>query len=459
MDNLTISEKSSEKGPDINQEELILPNELKEEISKANELIIDSDEELDNSSISQITQEQTIDISNNSIKEKDSFDKKSNSSHINDNENITRHSNQREKRDNLSGISNNNDLIGISNNNDLTDISNVTDSSNDNEDSSEFGIFMGKEEVQDPLPVILPPGPKLTTIPALLHRLALPSFKLQYELVSKALFSLLVERDRFPQQLRSLWRLFMIQESKVMDNFLNQFSLIPYSKSSNIKRAEAFFNAGKQLQLDAELVMELHGTPPSSIKELIQEIQNMNISVRMNEKFNILLPKNVIDDYIIIFRFLIVLNLAEKAIGRLFRLQRDSYHFKENPISVFTITQFVVTTQTFFTSELAKAVESLEDIFNKCDSIGSFTKSHENVLNRIKNRLLLAPQTALLGKPLFKTLEEVLNFVYDPLMGQKTSGGITSFQNKAAILANTIHEYRSTNEIISFLDVLYSDYI
>lgn len=335
-----------------------------------------------------------------------------------------------------------------------------TEKGNDNYSKSieSEASIISDDIADDPLPDILPAGPKLTTIPALFHRVVLPSFKIQYEMVSKALYSILIERDHFRQQMISFWKLFLMEESTIMDEFIMEYSSLPYEKSINIKKSESFSKAGKKLGIEAEFSFQIFGKPASSVSELIEEIEKMNILIKVDSKFDVLLQDIIMRQYVPIFKFLLLLNISGRAIGQLFRFQRDSYGFKPNPIDVHSITQFVVTTQTYFTSELAKSKVNFDLLFLKCNTVNDFINQHESLLNSIRTQLLLTPQCSIFGKPLTQALQEVCKFIYDPIIGQKRPK-INDFHRYASTLATTVHEFHSSNETLSFLDILYSDYI
>lgn len=304
--------------------------------------------------------------------------------------------------------------------------------------------------------------PELKTIPALFHRLIIPSFKLQYHLVSKALFSILKTRNQFQNQINALSKIFLISSSSQSCEFLQYFTDIPYGPASFLRISKLFSNSAENLGFQGMIQMGFQTEPPISIAEVLVRINETPIEVKPDPIFNLLLPSGIIQCYISMFRIILMLKLARAAVDKMWYLSRDSYLKRIALRASNLMLKFVICTETYFhATALAPAAKELEQICDDVETVEECNKKHENVLRVLLARCLLTPNTKAIRVPLLQSLIEICKYVYDPMLnGEKVT--TDEFEKCAGNFALILHELNraiSENQMFRFLDILFSDFL
>lgn len=301
-------------------------------------------------------------------------------------------------------------------------------------------------------------GAPLTTIPALFHRLIIPTFKLQHRMVSKALFTILKYRNNLPEQMRALSSLFLVIPSPHVDAFLKRFCAIPYSELSFMLIGRAFKESAANLHLDADVKIGQATDPPLSVADLLDRVNHMPIEVKMNPIFSLMLPDRILECYVTLFRILLLLKLARAAVDKLWYLARDSYTHKPDMKACAFMSRFVVATETYFYNvALATTSKSILEICDDVETIDECNAKHEKALVHLMKLAMVTANTAAIRTPLLQALVEVCRYAFGPLMMEK---GITPsiFLSSANKLATIVHELRtamSDNQTFRFLDTLF----
>ena len=302
----------------------------------------------------------------------------------------------------------------------------------------------------------------LKTIPALYHRLVLPSFKIHYNIVSMALFSILKSRNQFQKQILALSKTFLISASSESDEFIKLFSNIPYGPGSFIRIGKSFANIATNLGFEGTIQIGTLAEPPQSVSELIERINVMPIEVNPDPIFKILITDSIIQSYTAIFRLILMLKLARAAVDRMWFLTRDSYNHRPDSRASALMLRFVICAETYFhATALAPAAKALEKVCDDVDTIEDFNKKHEGILRTLMAMSLLSPTTKAIRVPLLQSLVEICKYVYEPLInGTKVS--INAFEESAGKFALILHELNSAiseNQMFRFLDTLFSDFM
>ena len=301
-------------------------------------------------------------------------------------------------------------------------------------------------------------GAPLTTIPALFHRLIIPTFKLQHRMVSKALFTILKYRNNLPEQMRALSSLFLVIPSPHVDVFLKRFCAIPYSDISFMLISRAFQESASNLHLDAEVKIGQATDPPTSVADLLDRVNHMPIEVKMNPIFSLMLPDRILECYVTMFRILLLLKLARAAVDKLWYLARDSYTHKPDMKACAFMSRFVVATETYFYNvALGTTSKSILEICDDVETIDECNAKHEKALVHLMKLAMVTANTAAIRTPLLQALVEVCRYAFGPLMMEK-SVTPSLFLSSANKLATIVHELRtamSDNQTFRFLDTLF----
>ncbi|OHT17501.1 hypothetical protein TRFO_02532 [Tritrichomonas foetus] len=305
-------------------------------------------------------------------------------------------------------------------------------------------------------------APPLKTIPALFHRLVIPSFKIHYRVVSMALFSIFKSRNEFQRQITALSKTFLITACSETDEFVKLFSDIPYGPGSFIRIGKSFANIATNLNFDGTIQIGTASEPPTSVADIIERINVMPVEVKPNPIFNLLLTSSIIQCYISMFRVILMLKLARAAVDKMWFLTRDSYMHRPDSRASALMLRFVTCTETYFhATALAPAAKALEQVCEGVETIEECNKKHEDILRNLLTMSLLNPNTKAIRTPLLQSLVEICKYVYEPLIsGKKVS--IDDFEDSAGKFALILHELNSAiseNEMFRFLDTLFADFM
>lgn len=331
---------------------------------------------------------------------------------------------------------------------------------NDDENSQNVGSEqIDENEEEEEIYDLQPP---LQTIPALFHRLVIPSFKLQHKIISKALFSLIKARDLFSDQLTALRKIFLIQPSPIMDLFIEEFTSIPYQPGSNVRITRAFKQGCEKAGFKGAVSISLDVVQPNNIEEIISQLNNMVIELVPNGIFQRLLPDSIIKEYVATFRMIMTLHLANAAVKKLWRLDRDSYAHQSDALAFRFMSHFVIATEAYlYGSALAKVVPDLEkSAYN--EMIEEYLQSHRNAIKVMSLCTLTAPEMLPFKNNLCATLYEIIRYAYGPLFGES---GISSsdFFNNAHVFAELTRQmddsFAGQNETYKLLYLLFADFL
>ena len=321
----------------------------------------------------------------------------------------------------------------------------------------EFESDVHEEEEEDFIP-----GPPIQTIPALVHRLVIPSFKLQHEMISKAVFSLIKSRDDFQAQLVAIMKLFLVRPSFEMSDVISEFCAIPYGLDSHIRINKAITKALEKLKFKGTVSFSLFTSPPKTSDEIFQFITNMSVTIKPDQLFSRLLPDSILNEYISAFRMILLLHVSKAAISKQWRLERDSYSYKPDTQAFILMSRFVTATETYiYDSVLTKASFELQKIIS-CDVIESYLAGHRKTLKVMSDLIFTSKEMTSFRINLANALKEIIKFSFGPLLGEK-SISFYPFREKSEIFANQLRQMDATfngfNENFKFLHILFSDFI
>ncbi|EAX88769.1 hypothetical protein TVAG_477720 [Trichomonas vaginalis G3] len=330
---------------------------------------------------------------------------------------------------------------------------------NNQNDNQNMDIEEEEEEEEEDMYELAPP---LQTIPAIFHRLVIPSFKLQHKLISKAVFSLIKARDLFVDQLTALRKIFLIQPSPMMDKFIEEFTDIPYQLGSNVRITRAFKQGCEKAGFKGAVSISLDVNQPTTVQGIIEQLDGMIIELAPEEIFLRLLPDSIIKEYVATFRMIMMLALAKAAIKKLWRLDRDSYSHQSDAFAFRFMSHFVIATEAYlYGSALARVVPDLEKVSYN-ESIEEYLQSHRNVV-KIMSIYTLTSQDMLPFKTnLCSALGEIIRYAYGPLLGES---GISSndFFNNAHVFAELTRQmddsFAGQNETYKLLYLLFEDFL
>lgn len=303
---------------------------------------------------------------------------------------------------------------------------------------------------------------KLTTIPALFYRLVLPSFKIQYRLVSKALFSILKNRDQVQLQIDAISKLFLIKASSLMDTFVTQFTSIPYSKESPMTIEGSLKIAAKELNFDGRISIALFTTPPETAADVISFLKDTPITIEINSIFSILLPDRILDLYSSIFRILLLLKMAKAAIAKMWFIFRDSYFKRQDALAPSIMSRFVVAAETYFNyAALTPAAKALEVLCENVETIEECNNKHEEILRTLMRMSLVASEAADIRTPLLQALTEIIRYAFGPLMLEKgiTMRPFVESAQEFAVIVHDLNEKIGSNQALSLLDTLFIEFL
>ena len=301
------------------------------------------------------------------------------------------------------------------------------------------------------------PGTPLQSIPAIFHRLVVPSFKIHHELVSKAIFSLLKTRDLFKQQLIALQKLFLIKPSFEANQIHDLFGLIPYNEQTFANICSLFKQCGKIFGFRGDVSISLTPKLPNDIDQIFSLILNMEITIKPEALFDRLLPPYILTIYIQVFKFVTILRLAKSAITKMWMRARDSYYNKPDSYSCSFMSRFVVNAETYiYDTALTQASKALLTTVD-CSTVEDYLSKHKKIAEKMEHSLFLTKEMYPIKESIINVFKEIVRFAY----GRKKTD-MSIFSENAKDFANTVNSLNNAchgqNQNYFFLDLMFTDF-
>jgi len=323
--------------------------------------------------------------------------------------------------------------------------------------------FNEDNDISDPIRHHIPPSEDLNSIPSLLYRLVIPSFKIQKSLLSEAIFSLLVHRDRFLEQFILIGKLFLIHPSTEMDDFLKSFFEIPHTTMTSHKICYSFKNAAIKMGFSGNASVMLFPKPPQSIDELLLLTNSLRIVITPMESFSILLGESLSTVYPQLFRYILFVKLCRSAINYLWLSYKDTYTDSKNRGCFSYMTKFVVSIETYIYQTVLTPVSKI--LFLKArdlSTIESFQQFHQDILVKLMKSSLLSDEMAPIRNLLVSAMNEIIVYAYGPIYNLKQAP-FSEFRHKASLFSDMVHQLNISlfeeNPTIRFLDSLFNEFV